>query len=224
MNPIVSWLVALLASFSPPADHAESYQRFLDAHGWDVAVNGPHETEEERAARYAGIAADAYLVAFDPTTKPLFGGKRGRAQTAALLLAVAFHESGFAPDVDKGPCFRGGATKGRGIRSRCDGGRATCMLQIWMGPNGKTPEGWTQQDLFDDRTKCFRAGLRGLRASHALCRKKGNAKDTLFAAYASGSCGKGHKGARELYRDHRHFLRRLPVPDDVDANPLVAWK
>lgn len=222
MNPLVSWLFALLASFSPPADAAESYQRFLNAHGWDVAVHGPHETAEERRDRYEAIAADAYLVAFDPDTKPIFTGPRGRAATAALLLAVAYHESGFAPDVDRGPCFRGGKKKGLSIRSRCDGGRAACMLQVWVGRDGKTPEGWTKQDLFDDRTKCFRAGLRGLRSSAGRCRK--NAPDTFFAAYASGSCDRGLKGARELYMLHQSFLGRLPVPDDVDARPLVAWK
>jgi hypothetical protein len=180
LSPTTEWLVALITTLAP-LDRASPDREFP---GWT-------ETSDERLARYGSIAADLSTFVLDPETKPAFGGDAGRARTAALLLAIAYHESGFAKDVDLGPCYRGP----RGRSSRCDSGMSACVLQIHLG-NGKTPEGWTQADLFADRRKCFAAGLRLVRASLGACRHL-PLRDRL-SAYASGSCAHGAEASRAL--------------------------
>jgi hypothetical protein len=179
MSTFAKLLFVLLVHFAPP-------ERFVDAHAW----TGHVETSEERTARYEDIARDLETVLEDPKAV-LFSGPSGKEKTAALVLAVAFHESGFAPDVDLGPCRRDKNPK------RCDGGRATCMLQVHVLPDGKTQEGWTPDELQADRTKCFRAGLRAMRASFKMCAR--SPLEDRLAAYASGSCDRGLKGSRELW-------------------------
>jgi hypothetical protein len=180
MSATTEWLVALLTTLAP-----------LDRESPDREFPGWTETTSEREARYRSIASDLETFVFDPETKPAFAGESGRGRTAALLLAIAYHESGFAKDVDQGPCYRGP----RGRNTRCDSGMSACLLQIHLG-NGKTPEGWTQADLFADRKKCFAAGLRLVRASFGACRDL-PLRDRL-SAYASGSCAHGAEASRAL--------------------------
>ena len=193
-SDVADWLLALMVAFAPP-ERAEKVDPFP---GWE-------ETTEERRERYADIGRDLYAFAYHPDTKPVFGGKKGRARTAALLLAIAYHESGFAKDVDKGPCYRGK----NGDSARCDSGLSACLMQIHLG-KGTTPEGWTQKDLFDDRKKCFGAGLRLIRKSFSACRSL-PLKHRLNA-YASGSCAKGHAGSERLMNLGEKFASRLPMP------------
>ncbi|APR88518.1 hypothetical protein A7982_13867 [Minicystis rosea] len=168
---------------------------------------GWEETAEARSARYRSIAEDLQAVAYDPAERPLFAGKRGRARTAALLLALALKESGLAPDTDRGPCYRGRD----GRNARCDSGRSACMLQIRVG-KGTTPEGWTKEDLFADRRKCFRAGLHLARRSVGACSQDG--PDFILNAYASGVCGLGHQQSRERVALAERLFVRQPVPAD----------
>src|SRR5262249_52953536 len=114
MDPIIAWAVALMISWAPPGK-----SKIKDA----------IETAEDGRARYAEIAKAAAGVAYDPNTKPLFGGARGRASTLALMLSVAYHESGYRKDVDLG---LGKLARGSGTDS--------CLLQIRVG-TGKTTEG-----------------------------------------------------------------------------------
>jgi hypothetical protein len=180
MSGMTDWLFGLIATLAP-----------LDRVSPDREFPGWTETVEQRSARYTSIASDLETFVFDPETKPAFAGETGREQTAALLLAIAYHESGFAKDVDLGPCYRG--PKGRG--SRCDSGMSACLLQIHLG-TGKTPEGWTQAELFADRKKCFATGLRLVRGSLGACRHL-PIRDRL-SAYASGSCDRGAEASRAL--------------------------
>lgn len=117
----------------------------------------PHETAEDRATRYTMIALDVLTVT--ASERPLPG--LSRDQTALVLLGVADHESGFALDVDVGPCVD--THKGR-----CDGGLAVGLMQILRGPR--------------DRREMFRRGLEILRMSHKMCPAE------PFAIYAGGSC------------------------------------
>lgn len=149
------------------------------------------ETPDERAARYLEIAKTAWDVAGETGAPSLFSGPRSREKTAAAILAVAFHESGFMKDVHKGPCYRG-----KGQTKRCDSGRAHCMMQIQMTHSGKTPDGYTGTELFADLAKCMRSGLRQLAASQGQC-GPGSWRER-FAIYASGRCSAGHRSAREL--------------------------
>lgn len=193
-SEVADWLLALMVAFAPP-ERAEKHDPFP---GWE-------ETTAERRDRYAEIGRDLYAYVYHPDTKPVFGGKKGRARTASLLLAIAYHESGFAKDVDKGPCYRGKS----GNSARCDSGMSACLMQIHIG-DGSTPEGWTQKDLFADRKKCFAAGLRLIRRSFAAC-KSLPIKHRLNA-YASGSCAKGHEGSERLMNLADKFATRSPIP------------
>jgi hypothetical protein len=194
MSAVAEWLLGLMVAFAPP-ERAAKQEHFP---GWE-------ETVDARRERYASIAADLYALAYDPETKPIFGGKKGRARTAALLLAVAYHESGFARDVDLGPCYRGKDGKG----ARCDHGLSACLMQVRIG-KGTTSEGWTQKELFEDRKKCFAAGLRLLRRSFSAC--KALPMKHRLNAYASGSCDKGHAGSERLMNMAEKFTTKLPLP------------
>ncbi len=194
MDAATTWLVALMAAFSPP-ERAATAQAFP---GWA-------ETAEQRTERYRGIASAVREVAWDPEEKPVFGGSRGRQRTAALLLAIAWHESGFARDVDLGPCFRGRANDG----ARCDFGRAHCLMQV-HARDGKTSEGWSLAEIQADRSKCFRAGLHLVQRSFAACRE--SPPKHRLAAYGSGRCNAGQSGSERLLGLGERFATRLPSP------------
>lgn len=202
MDAATTWVLALMTTFAPP-ERAATERGFP---GWQ-------ETVEERRERYVGIATAVRNVAWDPKEKPIFGGERGRARTAALLLAIAWHESGFARDVDLGPCYRGRANDG----ARCDYGRAHCLLQV-HARDGKTEEGWTPAELVADREKCFRAGMHLVLRSFAACRK--NPPKHRLAAFASGRCDAGQSGSERLLALGERFATRLKQPGpDRDFMP-----
>jgi hypothetical protein len=203
MNPVTSWLFSLMVAFAPPDERARSSQ-----------LPGHEETVEQKTARYESIAKDLFDVVYDPTEVPLFAGPKGRARTAALVLAVAYHESGFAHDVDVGPCYRG--KDGRG--ARCDHGKSACVMQLHVG-DGTTLQGYTQEELFADRKKCFRAGLGLLRRSFSECRHL-DAKHRLNA-YASGVCTRGEDGSERLMALMEKFAAKKPLPGD-DAAMMKA--
>ncbi len=199
----ISWLVMMISSFAPPDKMAEGKQ-----------FPGYEETADEKRDRYASIAQDLITVVYDPNQKVVFSGAKGRGMTAQLVLAIAAHESGFSKDVDKGPCYREGGHKGR-----CDGGKAHCMLQIHLGPDGKTAEGWTGDELFADRTKCFRAGMTAMRNSIRMCSKVHPKNQKLWLmAYAGGGCDisneKAVKGSTELWDYFVKFKGKHPIPAD----------
>lgn len=194
MTAITDWLLAMMVSLSPP-ERAATTEAFP---GWE-------ETVAERRERFVAIASDLEAVVWDPETKPIFRGPNGRAKTAALIMAVAWHESGFARDVDLGPCWRGR----RGDGTRCDSGRAACLMQI-HADRGTTPEGWTLADLFADRKKCFRAGLRLLRSSFGQC--KANPWEHRLAAFASGRCDRGLAESAALIRLGDELAGLSPAP------------
>ena len=189
MDPIVAWAVAFMLTWSPPGR-----SKIKDA----------IETPEEGKARYAEIAKAAAKVAYDPQTHPLYAGSKGRAATMALLLSVAWHESGFRKDVDFGV---GKLARGSGTDS--------CLLQIRVGA-GRTAEGWSHEDLVRDREKCFRAGLALMRRSFGACRKL-DQRDWL-SGYTRGSCL-----ANEPYSRSRMVQAlRAPQPPLDDKSVLAA--
>lgn len=177
----IASFVFVMQSLAP----AERVTRLPQYPGWE-------ETAEQRTARYEEIAKDLHTVL--QREPALFVGDEDKLRTGAQVLAVAFMESGFQKDVDRGPCYRGSpSTKGR-----CDGGRSACMLQI-MVASGTTHEGYTKQDLFSDRTKCFESGLRRMRKSMMSCTVLGG-PDAGLNQFASGSCLRGLKASRARLR------------------------
>jgi hypothetical protein len=218
------WLLQLMLTFSPP-EKAVAYPAFP---GWE-------ETIDQRKERYESISQAIVDVVWATNTDgsfkhaPVFEGPRSREQTAALLLAVAWHESGFARDVHLGPCYLGPYGK----NGRCDGGRSACMLQVMVGVSyrtrdgkeveARTKEGWTQKDLFDDPQKCFIAGLNRMRSSVKACSKAGVHPDHRLAAYGSGTCHRpaGQRGSARLFGLYRKFWTRFEIPV-IAEGPLAA--
>lgn len=135
------------------------------------AVPGHAESEDTRRERYASIAADIAAVS-------------SGASDAAVLLGVTYHESGWAPDVDAGRCYRG-----PGWEARCDAGRAVCIAQLQLPREAR-------EEARTDRRACLRRGLAAARQSVARCR---SAAPAHRYAGLSGSCARGLAGSRRIH-------------------------
>ncbi len=133
---------------------------------------GHDETPEARNGRLAEIAQ---VFAAEAPRLPGFSADAA----LALALATAYHESGFALDVDIGPCYRGKDGK----NGRCDHGRAKCLFQL-------------HARVWPDRTACVRVGVSAVRQSLRMCDHL-PPRDRL--AGLSGSCTRGAKGSREIF-------------------------
>ena len=128
------------------------------------------ESDEAHKARLEAIADDVAAVARTETE-------------AALLVGVAWHESGFAPDVDAGDCYITG-----GWAKRCDSGRAVSLWQLQFGDAER------RELARKDRRYAAQEALRRLLGSLASCGGGG----PRLALYAGGACNRGHKAAVEL--------------------------
>ncbi len=144
---LTSIILAALLSLAPHA-------RQRPPAGWE-------ESPEAYEARMAWIAEDIAAAA------------EGSRERAAKLLGVAWHESGFAPDVDAGLC----ANEARG---RCDGGRAASLWQL----QDRDPVRMMRYRL--DRRAAAREALRRIERSERLCGKNG--PQEALAIYAGGVC------------------------------------
>lgn len=147
-SALTAIVLAWMQQISPPA-------RIATVPTYPTAT----ETVEQREARYETFAADVAEVAQeDPMPR----------EAAALLTAMAFVESGFARDVDVGPC-----DPARVRAHGCDGGRSGSAWQV-MGLRE-----WT-------RPEAARKALAAIRRSQRACRR--NTFETSLAAYARGDC------------------------------------
>lgn len=201
MNTVVTaWILSLMTFLAPPEKLAAAPQ----LKGWE-------ETVEQKTERYESIAKDIFEVVYDPAAKLPYRGKRGRAYTSALLVAIAFMESGFAKDVDKGPCYRQGS-----FWTRCDGGLSAGLWQARIGA-GETLlsihgiDGLKQADLFADRKQQVRVALHMVVRSFKACRLLG--PEAALNVFASGSCSRGQAPA----------LARLKVAKRALANRPPTW-
>jgi hypothetical protein len=188
MDPIIAWAVSIMLGWAPVGKSR---------------IKAAIETPEDGRARYLEIATAATKVAYDPDVQPLFGGPRGRAATLALMLSVAWHESGFRRDVDLGI---GKLSRGSG--------KDSCLLQIRVGA-GKTPQGWSHDDLVSDREKCFRAGLAVMKKSFGACRAL-DQRDWL-GVYTRGACV-----PKEPYSRTRMTLARKATKPPIDDAKVMA--
>jgi hypothetical protein len=151
--------------------------------------------------RYESIAKDIVVVAFDDQEAPVFAGDGGRAKTALLMASIASFESQYRADVDDG-------------RVTGDHGRSYCLMQVQVG-GGKTAEGWSGQDLTQDRKKCFRAALKRIRTSFDWC--KDHALEDRLAGYTSGLCRDEEQLSRNRFWRARAYWAKTPFlpPDDL---------
>lgn len=193
MEPVIAWILSFMVSVAPP--------------GRTMYHSEAQETKKEALVRYEDIAKDVIEVVYDPKTKPLFGGKWGRARTASLILSIMLHESAFAKNVDYGV----------GKYARGDQGRSWCLMQMNVGKGrawsrgggynikhdrpwryGDKPEdivqGASGPEMVKDRRKCITEGLRLIRISFRSCRSR-PLKERLNV-YASGNCKYGSQGSR----------------------------
>jgi hypothetical protein len=195
---IIAWGFGLINAFAP-AERMAAGKQFP---GWE-------ETVEQKVTRYNEFASDLHDVVYDPSFVPFFPGKEGRARSFALMLAIAYHESGFAKDVDIGPCYQYGKES---KTKRCDDGRAVCSMQVHVTFRGKTKEGFTKKDLWV-RKNCFTAAANKIRQSLSTCTM--NSQQHRLAAYGSGRCAHGLEGSRRLWKMYERFWGRLPAERDA---------
>lgn len=168
------------------------------------AQPGWTETPEALQQRLGSIAYDITLASFgDDSHKPEHAIPGGPAMMAAVLTALAWKESEWSADADKGPCYRGRD----GQSSRCDSGLSASMWQLRIG-TGKTREGWTQADLFADRRKAVSVAARMVKQSWGCVRKHG--EDAALNAYSSGSCSHGEHAGRARLKLARRLLAEHP--------------
>jgi len=188
---LAAWLLSIMLSAAPPGRSRHPAE----------AV----ETAAQGKARYGAIARAIATVSLDPKEASLYGGPDGRAKTAALLLAISYHESHWRRHVDLG------------LGSRAlGGGRYWCMMQIAVD-RGKTPEGWTGRQLVQSRDKCFRRGLHILQRGQRYCRNRGGT--SFINHYASGYCDRGGKAVARRVRTQRRWLRERPLPKPAAKPP-----
>lgn len=171
---IAALVLAWLVQVAPP-------DRFAQIPTYPEAV----ETAEERQERYQDIAADVAHVAAESAET-----EAGAVRAARLLVAIAWHESGFARDVDLGPCAPRRVAKGG-----CDSGRAKGLWQI-------------QAYEVPTRRDGARLALRLARRSITACQKL--PKEARLAAYAAGTCASkaGQMRSAELWA----MVHRLESP------------
>jgi hypothetical protein len=141
---------AILAALLTLAPH----DRQRPPAGWE-------ESHPAYLARLASIAADIDAAA------------EHDREHAIKLIGVAWHESGFAADVDAGRC----AHEDRG---RCDGGRAASLWQLQDRDRERL------QVFRTDRREAAREALRRIERSERAC--AANAPGERLAAYAGGVC------------------------------------
>ncbi len=151
--------------------------------GWD-------ETQEARWHRYRSIAGDIGAVAETACLSRPEGAERDRCGrwSVAGLVGVGDHESGWAPDVDAGRCYRG-----PGHEARCDGGASVSLWQIRAG--GEDATRWRQ-----DRRAAAAEALRRMVRSQNACR--GLPVELSLSAYAGGRPtreGRAAQASRELW-------------------------
>lgn len=178
---LAAWALRVLLTLSPLTAPRE-------------ALPGWAETPWERGVRYVAIASDVAAAADEAC------GSRGegcRRWAVAVLLGVAWHESGFAADVDAGRCYRGRDGKG----PRCDGGRAWGLWQ--MQGSGDEGKAWAR-----DRRAGAREALRRIGRSLRACRRL--PREEALSAYAGGRC-EGAEAARRARELHAAVTRALAV-------------
>lgn len=217
LTSLHQWVINKMVSMSPPG---RSY------------IKDAIESKEDGLLRYEEIADSAISVVYDENEKPIFRGEFGRARTLALLISVAWFESGFRKDVDLGV----------GELARGDNGKSWCMMQVNLGkPNpltGKTSHrvvltddkveitndksiGFGGEDLIFDRKSCFKVGLHMIRKSFNSC--AGIALLDKLSVYGSGKCVNNMPGSRYRIQKAIDWFNEIKPPiNDANFSKLLS--
>lgn len=194
---IVAWLTSMMLSWIPAyvTDNANAV-----------------ETRDEMKDRFTEIADDVYDVVKEDGN--IFYGNHADIRSMWAILGTSHHETRWAKEVDVWTHEDTHVIK--------DG--AWCLMQIQLGKkkiyldgenkdyivdsNIVTLEGWSGRDLVADRKKCLKVGYRMIKQSFGACRNK--PMSLWMAAYASGSCDRGHVRSRELMSEILGMTRPIP--------------
>jgi hypothetical protein len=144
MSDLTSAIVGAMLTLAPPS--------------------GIVEPVEDALQRYHAIARDIVAIAEEEPVAP-----GADVQTAAFLVSIGYHESGYALDVDTG--------HRRGDR------QSSCT--IWQVNRGRS----ACVSLLANRRAAAREAAIAVRRSFGACRRARRAH--WLAAYASGSCKRG---------------------------------
>lgn len=206
MDLYTSALTILMTLSPPSAPH-------VNFPGWA-------ETTEARVERYKSIASDVSEAIHDrcisregdetllkPDEEDQQLGARIKARRercerwgVTLVLAIASHETGFAPDTDKGPCYRVGK-----LWKRCDAGTSFTIYQLKLtreeGARAQADRKWAT-------TRAFDLAEQSLHVCH------GNVPEQQLAAYAGGTCTgeEARQRAEELEAVRQRAVRALLTP------------
>lgn len=133
LHAIMLLILVIMVGWIPTARADDTSQQATEIRKWAVdrmimwakpgitLLPSAVETLEDGKVRY-GLIADAVLRTV-AKNKSIFGGKRGRIRTAALILSISMFESSFRKDVDLN----------LGSEGRGDGGRSWCLMQVQLG-------------------------------------------------------------------------------------------
>lgn len=189
MGALATWAAAAMLALVP--------------HGARRDLPGWSETAEEMQARYAAIGEAIEAAALASSS-----GHSDQSE-AALLVALAIEESALAPDVDRGPCYRG--TRGGPWWSRCDGGTSFSVWQVkaYTKADGSRVSG---AELQADRTLAAKRALSLAVSSLALCAKKVADPRDRLSAYIRGTCQADHAGSRKRYDLWQRVAAWKPKP------------
>lgn len=204
LESVIVWILSMIMTSAPP--------------GRKVYYPEGQETIEEATERYQSIADDIVSVVYDPETPPLFKGSLGRARTASVVLSVMLHESSFMRHVDFG----------LGKYARGDMGQSWCLMQLrvgsgrtmrWdtvrgrpaaVGDNSSTVfEGYTGEELVNDRKVCIREGLKVLAISFGGT--QGLPLEDRLRIYASGSRERGGEASKNRMNLAIKYFYKYPT-------------
>ncbi len=139
---------------------------------------------------------------------PLFKNDPLKQRTAALLVSINFREGSLRPDI------MGDKQNGKFT--------SFCSMQIHLPFGGKSPEGWTGEDLVADPVKCITVGMRMLRESMRMCPKH----PVAFYAEGQGIKTCDSIRAQRISNDRMFLASRLVkevewASDDTSAQPAL---
>jgi hypothetical protein len=193
MHPaLLSWLVAAMLAWVPPA----------------------HGKEGPEAQRYAEIARTALEVSFDTEERPLFDGPHGRSKTALQLVAIAGFESFYRHDVQMGD-KRGKVGDGCLMQVVISGNHRlhlTALAYEWLSPKEaeNVENAWVMRDLIGENTEnCFRAGLHMARESFMICHD--------LSMYTAGQCNHDIKAKHRYERARMHYAKHPATISDAEV-------
>lgn len=168
MGVSLAWVVSLLTALEPEAPWRDTYEK----------------------------TAEAIVKVAD--SEPVYAEEHGAERTAALLVAMAWHESRLKPD------------------AKSKDGRSLCLFQLDRSYLKPEP-----QKALEDPELCTRTAVRIIKKSFEVC--KGRAPNDRLAFYNSGHCDRGGVESR-----HRMFLaakllkNHPPPPPPPPAPPPPA--